>query len=85
MHVSIYVKDVSHIEVPMTYLGQCSIHTVSRKADKVPDGCYTSFALRQWVWSGLPLGEWALYNVRKVCDDTENMSLAEFIQASGFR
>lgn len=28
---------------------------------------------------GLALGEWALHNVGEVCDDTEDMRLAELI------
>lgn len=51
------------MEFKLAYLGQRAVHTVTREGDKVSNGCYTSFALRQWMWCSLTLGEWAFYNV----------------------
>ena len=31
------------------------------------------------MWHSLALGEWAFHNIREVCDDTENMGLAELV------
>lgn len=62
------------------YLRKCTVHTVARKRDEVSYGCYTSLTLGQRMRRGFALDKWAFHDVGKVCDDTENVCLAELVQ-----
>jgi hypothetical protein len=31
------------------------------------------------MWRGLALSKWALHDIREVCDNTKDMSLAELV------